>query len=251
MTKENKKRYYATTRPYNRVPHPHLSFKVGKWLVKSAFPKHKVVFEQPPEADEQAIFVANHAKAYGPLVMMLRFPVKARPWVISNVCFSRTFPAFAMQDFWHPKNKFTRALYWVLSYALVPVARWVFLGIEAIPAYFDRNSHITVKKSVQTLKEDLSIVLFPENRTPYSEYNEDFSSGFIFVARRYYKETGKKLKFYPVYACPKNRVIHVGRPVQYDPAQDFRTHQEDIKNYLRDDMTRIARQLGAPPTYEK
>ena len=159
--------------------------------------------------------------------MVTNFPLSFRPWVISDVCYIRSFPAFARSDFWHPKTWLGRAWWWLVSYLLAPLGAYLFSSVEAIPAYFDKRASITIRKSEETLEEGKNIVIFPENRTPFSPYNEDFSSGFIFTARRYYHKTGKRLLFYPVFCCKEQRVISVGKPIRYDPDQDF-TSQRDV-----------------------
>ena len=249
MTAE--KRYFSTTRDYNRFPHPHLAYRLLRRLVRLVFPRHQVQFELEVDRDEPAVYVVNHGDAYGPVAMVTQFPLPFRPWVESRVCFSRTFPAFAMMDFWHLEKagKIRRGFWWAVSYVLVPLARVLFCGTEAIPAYFNEKVMITIRKSVETLCEGKNLVIFPERRTPYSEQNEDFQAGFPFLARRYYQKTGKRVKFYPVFAGRDKRLIRVGAPISFDPEADFREHQEAVRLYLRGEMTHLARGMGARPRH--
>lgn len=247
---KKKKRYYSTTKRYAAWKHPHLFFRGILAIGRLVFPKHKTCWQEEPPPGEAAIYCANHAGAYGPVVMVTNFPRPFRPWVIDQVCFMKTFPAFSRMDFWHPKNPFSKGMFWVLSYLLAPLAKVIFCGVEAIPAHFNDNAHVTIQKSVQTLAEGKNVVIFPENRTPYSEYNEDFSSGFVYVARRYYRKTGQCLRFYPVFACRFNHTIQVGKPTVFRPEADFAEERERIKNYLRDEMTRLGRAQGGPAEYD-
>lgn len=242
-------KYYSTKRDYERKQKKRLPFQCIRKVVTKIFDKLEVTWDEPMQEGEPAVFVVNHAKAYGPLAMSTNFDVPMRPWVIYNVCYTKTFPAFSRQDFWHPKNFFTKGCVWIISYLLAPLASYIFSGMEAIPAYFDKRAVITIQKSMETLLEGKSVVIFPENRTPYSVYNEDFSQGFLYLGKRYYRKTKKCLKFYPVYVCKQQKTMQIGRPIAYDPSQSFNEYKLAMKDYLRDEMTHLASRRNCPPQY--
>lgn len=225
------------------TPRRHLFFRALKACVKLFYPRHKLVFSGTPNT-EPALFVGNHHGAYGPVIYTLFFEPPHRTWVINEVCHIKTFPAFARADFWHPKNALSKAFFRCISYILAPIAVMLFKGAEAIHAHFDRRSLETLQESVISLEHGKNIIVFPENRQPFSEYNEEFSEGFVYVAKYYYKQTGKCLAFYPTFACYKSRIITVGNPILFDPAIPMSSQRTLIKNYLRDEMTAIAKSLN-------
>lgn len=74
----------------------------------------------------------------------------------------------------------------------------------------------------------------------YLEYHKHFSVGFVNIARQYYKETKKRLEFYPVYCCKKKWIIVVGEPVKYDPMAEFSSERERIGKYILNMMSDMA-----------
>jgi len=117
------------------------------------------------------------------------------------------------------------------------------IGVGAIPIYGDVRVVTTFRESVRTLQAGISLVIFPENEEPYSEYTHGFSSGFVHVGRNFCAETGAGLNFYPVYVSKKTRTINIGEPVAYLPERDFSEQRVRVADALRDAITHIAREL--------
>lgn len=191
---------------------------------------------------EPAVYACNHDRAYGPMNMALFFPLRFRPWVIADVCYVRQVPAHVRADFWHPRRWWSKALCWIVSYLIALPLAYIMCGMEAIPVYYDGRARETFRKSVWSLKEGINIVVFPEKREPFSEYNEQFQDGFVLMAKQYYRDTGKCLKFYPTYVCRENRSIQVGHPIVFDPGASFKRHKVQIAEYLRDAVTEMGRE---------
>lgn len=204
-----------------------------------------------PEAGGPVLYIANHSIAYGPVSMYVAFDRRFRPWVISNVCHMRTFPAFARMDFFHPKNPVSRAFFWVASYILAPVGQWLFANVEAIPAHFSRDIVKSLQKSMETLEEGISLLIFPEERKYFSPYVEEFQDGFAYVARQYWKRYKKRLRIVPVYSCAWDKTITLGQPVEFDPKAPFDAQKRALAEYCRDAIDGIARSKGAPPEYDE
>lgn len=248
----NDKRYFSTKKEYRKRPHKHRVYKVIKWIMcRTFFKKMQVERSFPDEGPEPVLYIANHSGAFGPISMVCFFDRRARPWVISDVCYMRTFPAFARMDFFHPKNPFSKAFFWLASYILAPLGSWIFTNVEAIPAHFDRNVVQSIEKSIDTLEENISVLIFPEKRQYFSPYVEEFQDGFAYVANRYYKKTGKCLKIVPVYCCHADGLIHVGQATAYDPKNPFATEKTRLAEYARDEIDRMARHFGGNVEYRQ
>jgi hypothetical protein len=66
--------------------------------VKWVFPK--VAFDsRGVEIQEPAIFVSNHADAFGPLALFLYFPVRLYPWVMFNLMDRQTCARFLKENY--------------------------------------------------------------------------------------------------------------------------------------------------------
>jgi hypothetical protein len=81
----------------------------------------------------------------------------------------------------------------------------------------------TLRTTVSAMMEQDNILIFPENplTTETRRYSmkgvSQFYTGFVHLARAYYKKTGKAAVFYPVYANPAKRTITFGEGIAYDP----------------------------------
>ena len=68
-------------------------------------------------------------------------------------------------------------------------------SVEGIPVFKGKTRiRETIDLSVEAIEQGYNLVIFPENPTrKFSEYINDFDTGFIHLAKSYYLKTGKKL----------------------------------------------------------
>ncbi|MDL2289666.1 hypothetical protein LJB83_02765, partial [Clostridia bacterium OttesenSCG-928-F22] len=222
------KRYYSTNKPYAKHKKKRWGTKLLVKVVSFFAPTHTIHYKQKPADGEPVVYACNHDRAYGPLFVVLTFKQRFRPWVIDEVCHIKSAAKFARADFWQPKNIIGKIGSYLASMILKIPLPLIMRGLEAIPVFYDNRVTQTFTKSIQTLKEGIDIVIFPEERIPFSEINEEFQEGFVSIAKIYYDQTGKRLNFYPTYICKHNRTIQVGAPVEFNPDVPFREHQTQI-----------------------
>ena len=232
-------KYFSTRKPYSKRKKTHPFYRFARKTMSIFYPRHQVNYKTAPDSVEVAMFIGNHARAYGPLTMVMCFDRSFRPWVINDILYFKSFPKFARWDFFPARTKLGKVGSWLLSYLGAPLSVAVMTGAEAIPVYYDSRVRSTFTKTLQTLKEGKNVVVFADNRVPFSKYNQNFSSGFVHTARLYYKETGIKLKFYPFYICQARHTINIGTPIIFDPEKPFLTYREEVACALRDAVTAL------------
>ena len=222
------KKYYSTTKEYKRVKIYPLFYHIIKALVRPFIKKSKVIFEEEVDRTDPVVFVSNHAMLHGPINMLYSFPYKNyRPWTTFKLCFCKEVPKHIMTDAFPKSKGLARFFLTFFSYLLTPLIVYVFRAIESIPVYTAPKILITYKKTIQTLKEGKDIYVFPES----PEYDDNckfvqkFHTGFTGFMKEYYRETGKCIKFYPLYVCHEHHVISVGKPEVFDP--DFKGDQKE------------------------
>lgn len=240
--------YYSTKKQYSTRKKRHWIIRGLKHIFQWLYPKHQMIW-QTEEPAEPAVFCCNHARAYGPLTMMLEFPRDFRPWVIGAMCQVKSAYRHIIADFWKPKNAIARFFVKAAAVLIAPILSAVMNGIEAIPVYYDAQVSVTFRKSVETLLEGKDIVIFPENSQPYTQYDAHFSAGFIQFGQRYYKKTGKRLAYYPIFSCKPARTVTIGEPMRYDPGKKIRENMEQIGSYLCSKMMEMAK--NQMKNYEK
>lgn len=190
--------------------------------------------------DGPCIIVGNHSQAYGPVTAELYLPVKHYTWCISDMMEKDRVADYAYKDFWSKKPAVVRPFFRLLSYMLPKVCEIVFNNAETIPVYRDKRVLKTFQLSVDRLKENAAVVIFPEEYTEYNNIVHHFQRGFIHVAKYYYRQTGESVPFVPMYVCPKLKKLVFGKPIWYSPDSKIDEEAERICTYLQDSISELA-----------
>ena len=214
-------------------------FRVIRFFVKLFYPKMKVVGGENIPA-EASIIVGNHTQMNGPICAELYFPGKRQTWCAAPMMKVREVPAYAFEDFWSRKPKWTHPFYKVLSYIIALPAAAIFTNAHTIPVYHDARLMTTFKRTIASLQEDEHIIIFPECYEPHNNIVYTFQTKFVDVAKLYYKRTGRCLDFVPMYIAPKLKTIYFGKPIRFCPENPMEQERQRICDYLMDEITDIA-----------
>lgn len=214
-------------------------FRVIRFLVWLFYPKVKVIgAENIPQ--EASIAVGNHTQMNGPICSELYFPAPQRTWCISQMMTVKEVPAYAFEDFWSKKPKWTHPFYKLLSYIIALPAAAIFTNAKTIPVYRDARLMNTFKRTLASLEHGEHIVIFPESYEPHNHIVYTFQTKFVDVAKLYYKRTGKCLAFVPMYVAPTLKSLYFGKPTYFCPENSIEEERQRICNYLMDSITEIA-----------
>jgi len=212
------------------------------WLVRLFTPKMKTIgTEHLP--DEPVVFVGNHCQMYGPIVCEFYLPVERFTWCAGQMMNVKEVPDYAFEDFWSQKPKYIRWFYRLASYLVAPISAYIFHHANTIAVYRDTRVISTFKETVKKLKNGYSIVIFPEHNMPHDHIIYDFERNFVDIAKLYYKATGKRLSFVPMYIAPKLGEIHLGVPIRFSPDRPLDEERDNICAYLMGNISNIARSL--------
>ena len=214
-------------------------YKLIKGLIWLFYPKIKVCgAENLPE--EPCIIVGNHTQMNGPICAELYCPGRHYTWCAGQMMKLKEVPGYAFQDFWSQKPKWTHPWFKLLSYIIAPLSVCVFNNSNTIAVHRDARIVSTFKNTVKRLQEGNHVVIFPEHDVKYNHILYDFQDKFIDVAKLYYKKTGKKVCFVPLYIAPKLKQMHLGKPIRYDPDEPMDSQRRKICDYLMQEITEIA-----------
>lgn len=216
-----------------------LMYKIYKWILIKIFGTPTIDgMENLPK--EPSIIVANHVQMAGPIYCELFFPIDKYIWSASEMMHLKQVPAYAFEDFWSRKPKYTKLWFKPLSYIIAPTSVCIFNNAHTIGVYHDEKILFTFKNTVKRLSEGYNIVIFPEYGKEYNNILYDFRDKFIDVARLYHKKTGKELKFVPMYIAPTLKKMTIGKPIQFNASENIDTERSRIKNYLMKEITDVA-----------
>ncbi len=217
-------------------------FRVIRWLVWFFYPKMDIEgAENLPQ--DSAIIVGNHSQMHGPICAELYFPGKRKTWCAHQMMYCREVPAYAFEDFWSRKPKWTHWFYKCLAYLLAPVSACVFTNAHTIPVFHDARLLTTFKQTITALQNEENVIIFPECYTPHNQIVCQFQDKFVDVAKLYWKRTGKCAQFVPMYIAPKLKKVYLGKPIPFCPENPMEAERQRICNYLMDEITAIATAL--------
>ncbi len=214
-------------------------FKIIKGVLKFFYPKTKF-FGTENLNGEPVIFVGNHSQMAGPIICELFFPVERYSWCAGQMMHLREVPAYAFEDFWSEKPKFSRPFYRLLSFLIAPLSVLIFNNANTVAVYKNSHGLSTYKDTIRILNSGKSIVIFPEQNKPHNHIIYDFQDKFIDVARLYYKKHKKEISFVPMYIAPRLNEVHFGKPIRYCADNDADKERERIKEYLMEEITFVA-----------
>ncbi len=219
-----------------------LVYRAARFCVNLFYPKIEAVgTENLPE--EPCILVGNHAQMNGPIIGELYVPGMCYIWCAHEMMQLKEVPAYAYQDFWSRKPKWSKWFYKLLSYVIAPLCVCIFNNAHTIPVYRDGRVIKTYRDTIAKLKAGDNVVIFPEHDAPYDHILCDFQPGFVDVARSYYKQTGKALQFVPMYLAPKLKKMYFGVPIRFDPDAPIKEERKHICDYLMEQISQTAQDL--------
>lgn len=214
-------------------------FRLIRFAVKLFYPRMKIVgAENIPQ--DASLIVGNHTQMNGPICGELYVPGNRRIWCAAPMMYIKEVPAYAFEDFWSRKPRWTHPFYRLLSYIIAPLSACVFTNAHTIGVYHDVRLMTTFKKTISALDNREHVIIFPECYDPHNNIVNAFQTKFVDVAKLYYKRTGKCVDFVPMYIAPKLKTIYFGTPTRFDPNAPIEEERIRICNYLMDSITDIA-----------
>ncbi len=204
----------------------------------------------PADEDVSLVFICNHGEIYGPIVANVYIPFPVRPWVMSEMVDASETTDYVYEGTFRRQKWLPERLRYPAAKLVTPIINWGMEGVGSIPVYRNKPKELvrTFRATVNAMEAGDNILIFPEN--PFNEKQftgsyvrkgvGEFFTGFTMVAPLYYKRTGKRCVFVPIYADKKRRTLTFGVPTVYDPDNEPNAEKERLCNTLRGEMLRMA-----------
>lgn len=196
------------------------------------------------------VFICNHGEVYGPIVTNLYIPFPLRPWVTSEMTDPEETTQYIYEGTFKRQKWLPERFRFPAAKAVTPIINWAMVGVESIPVYRNKPRELinTFRTTAAAMEAGDNILIFPENphdtRSESTSYLREgvgeFFTGFTMIAPIYYKKTGKRCVFVPVYADKKKHTLTFGEVTAYDPDNEPNAEKERICAYLRQEMLRVA-----------
>jgi len=213
-------------------------FRALRLLLDLLFPKMSFV-GNGIKIVEPAIFVANHEGAFGPLALILRFPLRLYPWVMHDLTERERCARYLESHYFSTELGLPRFAGAWISHLIAELCVGLFRHIEAIPVYHEsRRIMETIAKSIVYLEEGRSLLIFPEIPDSYlNRYIGRFNTGFIEIAKRLGREERRIVDIYPVAVDRRGRRIILGHPSSYDVTKAYPEERRRIEGELEEELS--------------
>ena len=182
-----------------------------------------------------SIFVSNHLGSFGPVVMKAFFPVDLVPWVTYEIMDNNQCPEYLRNDFVEKELKLKPPLSNIISNMFSKICISLMKYIKAIPVHKNGKKILeALYESIHRLEHGHAIVIFPEIPEAISHDGiNEFYTGFINIAKYYYKKNRTNIAFYPVCINKESNVISIANPTIFDHKNLFSNEKARIISLLK------------------
>ena len=206
-------------------------FKVLKKLMKIRYKKPNFVF-LGDEITNNGIILSNHEGTDAPMSLEIYLDKPIRMWGAHEMN-SGLIKLYKYQTkvYYHEKKGWNLFLARLFCLIASPLTNLFYKGLNLISTYKDARFKITLKESINALKNGENIVIFPEDSTKgYLEELEGFYTGFVMLCDICYKK-GLDLPIYVSYFKKKEKTYIFDKPILYSTLkQQFKTKKEIAEN---------------------
>ena len=150
-------------------------------VVRAVTPRMTTTWEEPFSGNP-SVFVCNHVGAFGPIDMVVKFPLRdeVRVWCNEGIMNRKTCPAYVRQDYWWKPGCRLEPLYnATLPYIAAAVLPPILQSAPTIPVYHDARVMTTMRQSMKALKEGKHLVIFPEQPSGFGEHHNWINTGWL------------------------------------------------------------------------
>ena len=200
-------------------------------LAKVFTKKYKSKVLKPEEA---TVYVCRHLNMRGPITTIVRLGFDVHPMVLScffdkDDCY-RQYAEFTFTERYGKKKKKRNFKAYVASRVVPRIIK----SLGAVPVYrgMDANSLQTMRCSLDYLKKGESVIVYPDiDYTAGYETESELYEGFLLLGQLYKRDTGKSLRFVPLYIDDTDRSVKEYRHITID---NFREERTQAYCYIKD-----------------
>ncbi len=196
--------------------------KKGKWWFRIIKSIAKVKYKKPDfvflgeKFVDGSIILSNHEGAASPMTLEMYLDRKFRFWGTHemNTNFKMLY-RYQTRVYYHQKHHWNIHLARLFCLIASPLTYLFYKGLNLISTYPDIRFFKTVKKSYDVIKDNGSVVIFPEDSSKgYLAEMTSFYSGFLVLAEYAYKH-GKDIPIVVAYFQTKKKRYIFDNPIKY------------------------------------
>ncbi len=191
------------------------------------------------------VYVIHHQNLSGPIHAVGLLKDEARIWVYHmfltrKACFDQFYSYTFTQRFRWPKP-FAFLAAGALSLILPPLLR----AFGAVPVYRGTGAFSTFRQSLLALTRGENLIICPD--IEYSSSSSkvgDVYTGYLGLEKFYYKETGRHLRFVPLYVSRSSKALVMGNPITFINGREFKRESLRVSAALRASLNMMGTACG-------
>ncbi len=213
------------------------AYEVVRGIANMIYKKPKVYLPQEYDENIPSIFMCNHSKNHGPIMITAHFPYKIRPWAHSEVVHYNESYEYIRDSFCVDRLKLKGKAGEILAKAIAkPVVALVNMN-NPIPIYHDGVRDIrTVRYSVDLLMKNQNQLVFATNQEPLAINDEinpkfDFLKGYLLITKQLMNK-GIAPRIYPVSINKTKSTISIGEYIVPNRHKSWKNERNRIHDYI-------------------
>lgn len=209
-----------------------LAYKLIRFIFKISNKKPMVYGESNYDPSTPAIFMCNHEKFYGPIIITTRFPIPSRTWANSMTTETEECKKYIAESLFMDelgkKEKFSR----FMGNLLGGFGSWTVRSSNPIVAYLDnKRTRTSIRDGLDVIKRGENQLIFARRRE-FQNNELKFMQGYLFICKLSAKKFGITPKIYPVALNKGKASISIGKPTTFNIEMDYEKEEKRINQYL-------------------
>ena len=216
-------------------------FKLIGFILRPFVKKPKKIINYNESMESKAILLSTHCGKNGPYCLSQYLPIKHATWGANEMLGKYRVRRKYLKEVLYMqklhKKKFSSSVKATFEAFFSP---FIYKGRSVIPTYQDINFVTTLNKSIDTLKNDYPILIFPEDSTNgYFEILDKLLPGFIYLADRFYKKEKIDLPVYPMNYHYKEKLIIIGKPLYIHKLKEENKTDAEICEIFKNEINNL------------
>ena len=204
--------------------------RVLRFFGRAFFRKYK---SRVPVPEEPTVYVCRHLNMRGPLTTIVRLGFHVHPMILScffdkSACYKQ-YSEFTFTERVGVKRRRVNVGAYVASRFVPPL----MISLRGIPVH--RGEGIgalrTMREAARCLSQGESVIVYPDvDYTAGYEKESEIYDGFLILGQLYRRDTGKSLRFVPLYIDDETGRI---REYPHITVDSFKEEREAAREYIK------------------
>ena len=209
-----------------------LLFRLVKLGLRSLYRKPTFYGIENFDKNAPSIFLCNHERFYGPIMVATRFPIPVRQWATNKMIETEETKIYVKETLFMDSLNMKEGISTILgNMAAYPIS-WIIRNGNPIAAYSDaRRSLISIKLGIDAIKNGEHQQMFAPNCPP-ADKDFAFMQGYLVLARFAKKVLGISPKLYPMALNKNASTGAVGIPTILDASKSFKAETKRVNDYI-------------------